>query len=90
MDRSELKLLQALEDWRAVLDLPAGRRVLAGMLECSNLLGASYAPGDALATAHNEGLRRMGRFIADNVLRARPALLAEMLATQGDNDGSGE
>lgn len=66
-------------DWRAVLAAPEGRRVLALILRQSNFLGASYAPGDALATAYNEGLRAVGRLIRDEIEDAAPGGYARLL-----------
>ena len=51
---------QERDDWQEVLKLPAGRRVLARLVRTgTGALGPSFAPGDALATAYNEGMRRM-------------------------------
>ena len=60
MPMASNKFQQELEDWQAVLKLPAGRRVLARLARTgAGALGASFAPGDALATAYNEGMRAM-------------------------------
>jgi hypothetical protein len=48
------------EDLRSVLKSAPGRRVLWKLFEASGLLGLSLVPGDALATAYNEGRRSIG------------------------------
>lgn len=69
----EARRQRELDDWRELLCLPAGRRVLSRLLVTTGALGASYSPGDSLATAYNEGLRRLGLFI-----------LAQVRAASGD------
>jgi hypothetical protein len=66
-------------DMRAVLNLAAGRRVLGAVLQASNLLRPSYAPGDALGTAYNEGLRAVGLWLKLEIDRADPEAFARLL-----------
>lgn len=51
-------------DLHAVAAEHAGQRVLRRILRQCNVHAASYAPGDALATAYNEGLRAVGLWLA--------------------------
>ena len=70
---------QEKADLLAVLGIPAGRRVLARLVQAAGVIGPAYAPGDALATAYNEGLRRMGLMIVDEVQAVEPAALVDIL-----------
>ncbi len=84
MQETEFKRQQELEDLAEVLALPAGQRFFSRMLQLSNYLGASYAPGqtrvDALTMAYNEGLRRMGQFMATEAALAAPEKIGKLLA----------
>ena len=74
-----------LMELREVLDLPAGRRVFARLLGVTNVLAPSHAPGDALSTAYNEGLRCAGLHIVNEIRAAAPGRLPEILLPKGDN-----
>lgn len=51
-------------DFHAVLRAtPAGRRVLAQILERSRACERSYVPGDSLETARREGMRDIGLWL---------------------------
>ena len=76
---NDLQREQEKADLLAVLDIPAGRRVLARLVRAAGVTGQAYAPGDALATAYNEGLRRMGLMIVDEVQAVEPAALVDIL-----------
>ena len=54
---------QAMTDLRTVIEAPEGRRFLRRVLEQSNILSPSYAAGDALGTAYNEGLLSVVLFL---------------------------
>lgn len=71
---------QEKADLLSVLETPAGRRVLARLVRVAGVTGPAYAPGDALATAYNEGLRRMGLMIMDEVRAVEPGALADILS----------
>ena len=47
-------------DMRSVMETPHGRRFVWRYLNEMGVFGAAYAPGDALATAYNEGRRGAG------------------------------
>ena len=79
---------QQLEDVRCVLAVPEGRRFIARLIDHTLLLGQSYAPGDPYATAHNEGLRRAGLFVAGECQAAQPGALAKLF-TEVHADGNG-
>ena len=59
-DARRLARHQRATDFRAVMDLPAGRRFVWRYLNELGVFSGSYAPGDALATAYNEGRRAAG------------------------------
>ena len=79
----EARRQRELDDWRELLSLPAGQRVLSRLALTTGVLGGSYSPGDSLATAYNEGLRRLGLFILAEIRAASgdPAALGRHLAT---------
>lgn len=56
---AELREVQRLEDVRAVMSTPAGRRWVWRLLESTGVWGASFT-GDALSGAHAEGRRFVG------------------------------
>jgi hypothetical protein len=85
-DRADL----AREDLRAVLSFPAGRRVLLRALWQSNVLGRSYAPADALATAHNEGIRSVGVWLVNEIDSAETGGFARLLLNLNDTEDSDE
>lgn len=63
---------QELEDFKALMALPEGRRVLRTLVTYSGLLGPVHNPGDSHGTAYNDGLRRMGMFVLDMARQADP------------------
>jgi hypothetical protein len=73
---------QARADMLTALGLPETRRLLMRIMAQSNILGLSYAAGDALATAHNEGLRRVGLWLKAEIDQADPEAFARMLAEE--------
>ncbi|CAK7067673.1 MAG: hypothetical protein DELT_01721 [Desulfovibrio sp.] len=58
------------KDMITALQSPEMRRVLLRIVQKSNLLHLSYAPGDSHATAFNEGLRAMGVFVKGEIDKA--------------------
>ncbi len=66
-------------DFRAVFDAtPAGRRVLAQVLDRCHVCGRSFVAGDGLETARREGMRDVGLWMleilaAENTHRPRSA-----------------
>ena len=73
---------QAMTDMRTVIEAPEGRRVLRRILEQSNILSPSYAAGDALGTAYNEGLRAMGLWLKAEMDRAKPGSFARIIGPE--------
>ncbi len=73
---------QELEDFKALMALPEGRRVLRTLLYYSNLLGPSYIDGESHRTAYNEGLRFMGMYIVDMARQADPENYLLLLQTK--------
>ena len=76
-----------LEDLKEILASPSGRRLLMRLIKESNYLKASYVTGDTHTTAFNEGLRRMGQWLALKINEAKPGELFRLLAEEGEKDG---
>lgn len=61
---------RTLNDWRRILNLPEGRRVIYSLfLACGHRQNA-FVPADPHATAYNCALRALGNFMEDFVRRA--------------------
>lgn len=73
---------QELEDFKALMALPEGRRTLCALVNYSGYFGPAYAPGDSHATAYNEGLRRMGLHIVSMARQAAPENYTILLQTK--------
>ncbi len=73
---------QAATDLRTVIEAPEGRRFLRRVLEQSNILSPSYAAGDALGTAYNEGLRAVGLWLKAEMDRAKPGSFARIIGPE--------
>ena len=52
------------------------------VLEQSNILSPSYAAGDALGTAYNEGLRAVGLWLKAEMDRAKPGSFARIIGPE--------
>lgn len=76
IDRAEEQMRQ---DWRSVLACPGARRVWGRIIH-STAFGRSHCPGDALATAFNEGSRAVGLEIMSQIEMAKPGETAVLLA----------
>lgn len=70
---------QAMADMLTALKSPEARRILFRILMQSNILRPSYAKGDALAGAYNEGLRAVGLWLKEEIDKADPAAFARLL-----------
>ena len=73
---------QVMTDMRTVIEAPEGRRVLRRILEQSNILSPSYAAGDALGTAYNEGLRAVGLWLKVEMDKSRPGSFARIISPE--------
>jgi hypothetical protein len=74
---------QELEDVRAVLALPGGRRLIWRLLERCRVFESIAAP-TAETTYYNAGQQDVGHFLMAEVAAAQPAALTEMMqARQG-------
>lgn len=67
-----------INDMRAVLATAQGRRFLWWMMGKVGTYSASYAPGDALASAFNEGQRNVGIMLEAEIGAADPEALIVM------------
>ncbi len=82
---------QDREDLRAMLSAPEGRRVLRRILGATSFIAPSYAPGDALATAYNEGLRAVGLWLFGEIENTAPGEFARLLLESSKlKEGNGE
>lgn len=75
----EIRREKELNDLREALKSPACRRIVNRMLSGFNLLGQSYAPGDMLATAYNEGVRASARWLMGELEQAEPGATLALL-----------
>lgn len=75
---------QATTDMITALKQAETRRVLKRILQKSNLLRPSYAVGDALGTAFNEGLRAVGIYLKTEIDRADPEAFARLITEKED------
>ncbi len=70
---------EAVREFTNVMRQPQGVRFIRHLLQLSGVWSASYAGGDALATAYNEGRRSMGIYIMELVRAQTPELMEELL-----------
>lgn len=75
--KSELAAQQRDDDLKAVLDLPAGRRVLSRIIIESGWAGSSFASAENL-TAFNEGRRSIGCKLIAELSQVDASALADM------------
>jgi hypothetical protein len=69
---------RTVNDWRRVLNLVEGRRVVYSiLLACSHRHNA-FVPGDTHATAYNCAMRALGNWIEDFVRKADPTSYEQM------------
>ena len=63
---ARLKRETLLEDLRFMFRTPQGKRIIQHIVSECNILGSSYASGNAIGMAYNEGRRSVGiSFLAD-------------------------
>lgn len=67
-----------LNDYRRVLNMPEGRRIVWDLLQMCNFRHHGYVPHDAAATAFNCGQISIGLYIADIVSKANFPALEQM------------
>ena len=67
------------QDWREALGSPGARRIF-GRMVYNTAFNQSHSPGDALATAFNEGSRAVGLGIMHEIERAKAGESAALLA----------
>ena len=70
---------EAAREFANVMRQPQGVRFIRQLLQFSGVWSASYAGGDTLATAYNEGRRSMGLYIMELVRAQTPELIEELL-----------
>lgn len=84
-ERDRLRRVQAVADLQAVMNTPAGRRLLWRLIEgTSGAFGLSHAGESTHETAFNEGRRAVGLELMADVQREAPTLYVQMLAEEFD------
>ena len=78
-DDAALRKAQREADWHWLLSDPRGVRVCIDLLDQFGLLAPSFVPGDALATAYNEGKRSCAIAINGGITTARQTALVEVM-----------
>ena len=73
------------DDLQILLQTTEGERVLAAILQASNLFGPSYRTGDTGAMLYNEGLRTVGLWLKTEIDKADPEAFARLLRVKQDN-----
>lgn len=69
---------RTLNDWRRVLNLPEGRRVIWQLFRACDHRNNAFVPGDPHATSYNCAMRAMGNYIEDFVRKAEPSYYEQM------------
>lgn len=67
-----------VNDWKRVLNMPEGRRIVWNLLQACNFRTHGFVPGDQSATAFHCGQISIGLFIADRVRQANAPALEQM------------
>ncbi len=88
MSRDPARREQMLADWRAVLAMPQGLRVIVNLYAATGGLGVALGGSDTHFTAFQEGRRAVGDFIIRQVGAAAPDKLATLIL-RGMEHGSG-
>lgn len=78
-DGRKIKRLQEVEDMRAVMSAPAGRRFVHRMLGLCGTFRLSFAGEQTHATAFNEGKRSVGNQLFAELEAVSPAQFLDML-----------
>lgn len=76
--RAKLRRDQELDDVRALMDLPAGRRFMWRLLERAGIYRTTFTGNSA--TFFNEGMRNLGLIFVADVHEACPEQYTRMLA----------
>jgi hypothetical protein len=70
--REKLAQTDALDDLRAVLRTPEGRRIMWRLVNRAKVLDQTFVAGAPDLTAFNEGVRYAGRELVTNLEQAAP------------------
>lgn len=68
-----------LEDFRSVLETPAGRRFISRLLDQTGLLATDMFTGNS-TTFYNLGKRDTGLWIYNEIMSAAPAMMIRMMS----------
>ena len=69
---------RTINDWRRVLNLVEGRRVIYSLFLATSHRQNAFVRGDTHATAYNCAMRALGNWIEDFVRKADPAAYEQM------------
>lgn len=78
LQRAKAKEMRTLRDWRRVLNLVEGRRVVWQLLRACGHRQEAFVPGDPEATAYHCGKRAIGNEIEEVIRRADPQAYEQM------------
>lgn len=78
LQRVKAKEMRTLRDWRRVLNLAEGRRVVWQLLRACGHRQEAFVPGDPEATAYHCGKRAIGNEIEEVIRRADPQAYEQM------------
>jgi uncharacterized protein YfeS len=67
-----------INDWKRILNMPEGRRVVWNLLQACNFRTHGFVPGDQSATAFHCGQISIGLYIADKIRDANFSALEQM------------
>jgi hypothetical protein len=80
-----------IEDVKALVELPAGRRFLWRLMGEARVFHSTFAGEDTHTSAHAEGGRSLGLMVLDDILKAKPSAFAQMQReAQSNNHDKGE
>ena len=78
LQRAKAKEMRTLRDWRRVLNLVEGRRVVWQLLLACGHRQEAFVPGDPEATAYHWGKRALGNDMEEVIRRADPQAYEQM------------
>ena len=78
LQRAKVKEMRTLRDWRRVLNLVEGRRVVWQLLLACGHRQEAFVPGDPEATAYHCGKRALGNEMEEVIRRADPQAYEQM------------
>jgi hypothetical protein len=77
-DKAQRLRDRELNDIRKVLEFPEGRRLLWRVMSEARMFHISFVPGCPDQTDFNEGQRRVGNWLYNQIFRANPSAFQKM------------